>query len=224
MRWSRPDILNAVRELSRFMQRANPAHVKAMYHVMTYCVATPERGLLIKPNRKWNGDPNFEFEILGMSGANYATDPTTRKSISGFLVFLEGAPISMKSGQQNVVTLSSAEAELYAATQCAQDMLYAMRVLESMRLKVKKPMILQVDNKGAVDLANNWSIGGRTRHVEVRQYFLRDLKREGTILVEWVSGEEMSSDIFTKNCPGPLYEKHVKCFCGLDMYGKKNGG
>ena len=75
-----------------------------------------------------------------------------------------------------------------------------------------------------MDLDTNWLIGGRTQHVEVRQYFLHDLKHEGTIPVEWVSGEKMSSGIFTKNCPGPLYEKHVKRFCGWDMYGKKNGG
>ena len=50
-----------------------------------------------------------------------------------------------------------------------------------MGLKVKKPMILHVDNKGAVDLANNWSVGGRTRHVEVKQHFLRDMKKQGLI-------------------------------------------
>jgi hypothetical protein len=42
-------------------------------------------------------------------------------------------------------------------------------VLESMGLNVKLPMALEIDNKGAVDLANNWSIGGRTRHVDARQ-------------------------------------------------------
>ena len=54
--------------------------------------------------------------------------------------------------------MSVTEAELFAAVQCVQDMLYVMRLLESMDLKVKKPMILHVDNKGAVDLANNWSV------------------------------------------------------------------
>jgi hypothetical protein len=49
-------------------------------------------------------------------------------------------------------------------------------ILESMELKMKLPMILEMDNKGAVDLANNWSIGGRTRHVDVRQCFLWELK------------------------------------------------
>jgi hypothetical protein len=67
------------------------------------------------------------------------------------------------------VTLSTAESELVSDTQCAQHhMLFVMRrVMESIGLKVKKLMILKIDNKGAVDLANNWSIGGRTRHIEI---------------------------------------------------------
>jgi hypothetical protein len=62
------------------------------------------------------------------------------------------------------------EAELVAATQCAQDMLSNMRILESMGLKVKKPMILEIGNKGAVDLTHNWRVGGRTRHVDNISY------------------------------------------------------
>jgi len=46
-------------------------------------------------------------------------------------------------------------------------MLYVRHILESMGLKVKLPMIIEMDNMGAVDLANNWSVGGRTRHVDV---------------------------------------------------------
>jgi hypothetical protein len=218
MRWSRPDILNPVRELSRHMKVAAPVHLKAMLRVLKYCVDTPQRGLQLKPSRTWNGKPDFEFIVKGLSDANYATDPSSRKSISGYSVFLEDAPISMKSGQQKSVTLSTAEAELVSGTQCAQDMLFVMRVLESIGLKVKKPMILQIDNKGAVDLANNWSIGGRTRHMEVRQYFLRDLKMEGTILTQWLAGSEMSSDLFTKNLARPLFEQHMQTFCGVDQY------
>jgi hypothetical protein len=77
-------------------------------------------------------------------------------------------------------------------------------------MKVKKPMILEVDNKGAKDLTHNWSVGGRTRHVNVREWFLRDLKEEGTVFVEWISGDENSADLFTKNLQGPLFEYHAK--------------
>ena len=60
-------------------------------------------------------------------------------------------------------------------------------------------MILKLDNKGAHDLAHNWTIGGRTRHVDVRMQFLRELKEEGLILTEWIAGESNPSDLFTKN-------------------------
>ena len=70
MRWSRPDILNATRELSRHMKKAANRHMMAMYCVMRYCVATPEQGLFLKPNGVWNGDKDYEFKIVGMSNAN----------------------------------------------------------------------------------------------------------------------------------------------------------
>ena len=56
--------------------------------------------------------------------------------------------------------MSVAESESVSATECAQEMLFNMRVLELIGLKVKKPMILEVDNKGAVDLSHNWNVGG----------------------------------------------------------------
>ena len=53
--------------------------------------------------------------------------------------------------------------------------------------KIELPMILHVDNRGAVDLINSWSVGGRTRHVDVRYWYLRKLKEQGVIRVEWIS-------------------------------------
>ncbi len=147
-----------------------------------------------------------------MSG--YAKDVATRRSISGYSVFLEGAPFCMKSKQQNSVAISVTEAELASATMCAQDMLYGKRVIESMGLSVELPMILEIDNKGAVHLANNWSVGGRTRHMEVRQFFLRELKENGIIHTVWCPGDEMSSDLFTKNLGGELFNKHSETYCG----------
>jgi hypothetical protein len=73
----------------------------------------------------------------------------------------------MKSGQQKSVTLLLAEVELVSGTQCAKDMLFLMRVMGSIGLKVKKPMILKIDNNGVIDLANNWSIGRQTLHIKV---------------------------------------------------------
>ena len=124
----------------------------------------------------------------------------------------------MRSNTQKSVTLSVTEAEQAAAVSCAQDMLFVMRLVESMGLKVKKPMVLKLDNKGAHDLSHNWTIGGRTRHVDVRMNFLRELKEEGIILTEWIAGESNPSDLFTKNLQGPAFEKHSSKFVGFDEY------
>jgi hypothetical protein len=217
-RWTRPEIMNAVRELSRYMTGAHMAHWRAMYRVMAYCVATPSRGIRIAPDELWDGDPNFEFKVRGRADSNYAKDVETRRSISGVLTYLNGAVITTRSKMMPIVALSVTEAELFAAVMCVQDMLFIMRVLLSMGLKVQLPMILEIDNKGAKDLIDNWSVGGRLRHVEVKQFFLRELKEQGLLKVKWLCSESNTSDIFTKNLGGPLFNQHASAICGPDDY------
>jgi hypothetical protein len=59
-----------------------------------------------------------------------------------------------------------------AGVMVAQDMFYMYRLLESLELEVELPMVLKMDNSGAVNIANSWSVGGRMHHVDVRNYFL----------------------------------------------------
>jgi hypothetical protein len=128
--------------------------------------------------------------------------------------------VIQRSTMQRIVALSVSEAELFAATNNAQDMLYTNRIIESLGLNVQLPMILEVDNKGAVDLVNNYSVGGRTCHVETRQYFVRQLKEENVIKVIWTPGELNSSDLYTKNLARADFEKHTKAYVGSDKYMK----
>ena len=145
-------------------------------------------------------------------------DPETRRSVSGYATFLNGAPVTAKSKMQDCVTLSVTEAELVAATNCVQDMIYTKKVLESVGLQVELPMILHVvDNKGAKDLVNNWSVGGRTRHMDVRYHFLRKLKESNTVQIQWISTHDNCTDMFTKHLPGPVFNQHTKVFCGDDL-------
>ena len=114
--------------------------------------------------------------------SNYAKNPDDHKSISGCCITLDGALVIWQSSTQPMVSLSITEAEQCSGVQGAQNMLYSMHWLEVPELQVEKPMILEMDNKGAIDLANNWSTGGQTRHVEVGQYFLRNSKSKGWLL------------------------------------------
>ena len=183
------------------------------------CLKVPfASGLFLKPNARWDGDRNFEFTISGRSDSDYAKCPTTKRSVSGYSAYMNGAPYTRKSKMQEFITLSVTEAEAVSATACAQDMLFGMRLLESMGLKVKKPMFLEMDNKGAVDIFNNWSVSGRSRAVSVRYCFLRELKESGTIEVKWISTVENSTDLYTKNLDYKTFEKHTRNYCGSDEY------
>jgi hypothetical protein len=140
MRWSRPETYNAVRELSRFMTiGTSDAHMKAMKQVMEYCVETKDRGLVLKLNLKWNGEPYFKLAIRGISDSDFAKDPETRESVSGNSTFLGGAPVIQRSTMQIIVALSVTEAELFAATNNAQDMLYTKRIIEPWDYKYNCP-------------------------------------------------------------------------------------
>jgi hypothetical protein len=209
MKWSRHDIMNRVRELSRFMSAPTDAHLLRMYKVMNYVKQTAPLGNFIMPNVVWDGvDREFAFVIAGRSDSEYAADPDTRHSVSGGTVFLSGSVIFAFSRMQKCVTLSVTEAELVAAVEVIQNMLFSWRVLSSIGLMVTLPMIVEVDNKGAVDLANSWTATGRTRHIASRINFVRELKEEGVITVKWLSNQHMSSDIFTKNVGGSDFARH----------------
>ena len=131
---------------------------------------------------------------------------------------MNGAPIIARSNTQKYVTLSTCEAEGGAGIMVAQDMLYTYRLLGAIGLKVELPMVLEMDNKGAVDMANNWSVGGRSRHVDVRNHFLRQCKEDGLLVIRFVPGADNDSDILTKNVAYPLFKKHVVTYVGNDKY------
>jgi hypothetical protein len=219
MRWSRPDVLNATREVSQFMGRANQAHLQAMQRVLEYCVGTPERGLVLAPTGQWDGkDKNYPFIIRGRCDSEHAKCKETRRSVGGHAVYLNDAPVVIVCRKQRIVTLSVGEAELVQATEAAQDMLYVYRELTDMGLTVETPMIEEIDNSGAIDISNNWSSTGRTRHMDIRYKFLRELKEANLIRCVWIPTDSNETDIFTKSCQGPLFAKHIKKYVGEDAY------
>jgi len=176
-------------------------------------VNTKDQGLTLIPTGKWKGvNDNTAFKVTGYSDSDYAKDGETRRSVTGYCVFLNDAPIAMKSKMQEAVTLSVTEAELVAATQCMQEMLYIKKMIETLGMKVKLLMTLEVDNKGAKDLMDGWSVGGRTRHIDVRYFFLRELKEKGIAKVEWVQSQNNPSDLFTKNLNSEMFRKHSRVF------------
>ena len=174
-------------------------------------------GVVLKPTGNWDGkDKTFKFKIHGCPDSNYATDLDRRRSITGTVVYLNDAPIVFSRIMHKDVTLSPTETELAAVVTMVQDMIYVYRVITSMELQVELPMTAEMDHSGGRDLANSWSVGGRTRHVDVQMFFLHELKEEGMVVYKHIPGPDNEADIFTKNVNAGTLHKHSTKLCGND--------
>ena len=203
---SRPDLSNAIRELTKCLDRATPAAYKEMMRVIKYVLDTKSLGLKIQP--KFPKD-SVKWELYVYSDSDWAGDKDNRRSVSGYVMFLCGVPIAWRSKQQKTVALSSSEAEFVAASEAVKDILFVVQVLESLNIAVEKPVTVRVDNMGAIFMSGNNSSSARTRHVDTRWHFVRELVEDKVIEVVFVRSKDNKSDMYTKNLNGELFDNHV---------------
>ena len=200
---SRPDISNAVRELSKVADGATEGHWKELMRAINHVLNTEGLALKIKPIK--NG---IMFYLEGISDSNFAEDKETRISVFGYIVYFCGAPVAWKSKSGKSVTLSSTEAEYFAISEVAKEILFIRQILESIGIKIQYPIVIKVDNIGAMFLCNNFSTSQRTKHIDIRQHFVRGYIEDDILKVVFVRSEDNDADIFTKNVTEDLYIKH----------------
>jgi hypothetical protein len=203
---SRPDISNAVRELTKVSDGATPAHWKAMLRVIKYVIDTKMLALKLKPN--YSKDKKIYIEAY--SDSEFAGDRETRASVYGFVIFVCGAHVSWKSRSNKSVTLSSTEAEYYGASETGKEEIFVKNILESIDElpRLQLTMTLIMDNTGADYLANNQTTGQRTKHIDIGVHHVRNLITDGIIKTKVVRTNDNTADIFTKNTSETLFVKH----------------
>jgi hypothetical protein len=206
---SRPDIANVVRELSKVLDGPTEAAMKELKRAIKFVLATRNYGLKIEPDAS-QGEGDWEMKIF--TDSEYAGDKNTRISVGGYIIFLLGVAILWKSKAQKSVTLSSAEAEFVALSEAAKEIKFVVMILESLGIRVKLPIVVRVDNVGAIFMSENVSTSSRTRHVDIRYHYVREFVEDGFIKIIFVKSEENLSDGFTKNITGTLYDAHTREF------------
>ena len=170
------------------------------------CIGFKVLALKLQPSIR----KDLKYKIEVYSDSEFAGDPETRTSVYGFITFFCGAPVSWKSKSNKCVTLSSTEAEYYAASEAAKELLFLSNIIEGMKEKERMilPMILRMDNTGAIYIANNQTTGPRTKHIDIRTHYVRNMIIEGLIKTLFVKSADNTADIFTKNTSESIFIDH----------------
>ena len=203
---TRPDITYGVGIISRFMEKPYQSHLQAAKRILRYVSGTRDHGILYSYTDN--------FDLLGYTDSDWAGDTETRKSTSGYAFFLGSGVISWSSKKQQVVALSTAEAEYMALASGACQAIWLRWMLRELMHEQAGPTKLMCDNKSAIALAKNPVFHGRSKHIDIKYHYIREQVKDGEIELNFCRSEDQIADILTKPLKADLFER-LKTMLGV---------
>ena len=127
--------------------------------------------------------------LEGYTDADLAGDIDLRKSTSGYLTTFAGGAISWQSKLQKCVALSTTEAEYIAFTEACKEMLWMKNMLQELGIDQDR-YVLKCDNQSAIYLGRNSTFHSRTKHIDIRYHWIRDVLEEKKVHLDKVHTNE----------------------------------
>ncbi|WVZ92355.1 hypothetical protein U9M48_038428 [Paspalum notatum var. saurae] len=197
--FTRPDITYAVQQVCLHMHDPREPHLTALKRLLRYLRGTVDHGLLLHRSSS--------TELVVYTDADWAGCPDTRRSTSGYAVFLGGNLVSWSSKRQPVVSRSSAEAEYRAVANGVAEASWLRQLLAELYSPLAKSTLIYCDNVSAVYLSTNPVQHQWTKHVEIDLHFVRDRIAIGDVRVLHVPTTFQFADIFTKGLPSSTFSE-----------------
>ncbi|CAK9820236.1 Copia protein [Anthophora plagiata] len=204
---TRPDISASVAILSQHNKEPTTVDWTEAKRVVRYLKSTIHYELRL-------GQRDAKKGLIGFADADWAQNKSDRKSNSGYLFKYYGAPISWSCRKQACVALSSTEAEYVALAEASQEGLWIRRLLEDFTGKVQEKTPIYEDNQSCLKLICNNRFNHRTKHIDTKYHFVKELQVQGIMDYQYCPTEQMTADMLTKPL-GRIRLKSIAEGCGL---------
>ncbi|XP_073154150.1 secreted RxLR effector protein 161-like [Henckelia pumila] len=189
---TRPNISYVLGLVSRFMSKPSREHWQAVNLLFRYLKGPSNLKLVYS---------NHSAETCEVKGyCDYASDLDKRRSISGYVFTVGGNIVSWKSSLQNVVALSTTEAEYISLTEAVKEGLWIKGFVFELGFDQKMVTIFY-DSQSAIHLSKNYVFHERTKHIDVRLHFLRDIITQGVVNIQKIDTLVNPTDMMTKVIP-----------------------
>ena len=194
--------------------RLIPSCMHAAEHCLKYIAGTPTEGIRYGRDNTPLHEERGPHQLWGFVDADFASDSETRRSHTGYCLFLNGGPISWKSTRQQSVSLSTAEAEWYAASEAGKEIVYLRSILDDFGQQQHGPTKLYEDSRAVICMAENPVNRKASRHIDTRRYWIGEAVAAKVIKLLPCTTQKMVADALTKSLPLATFEKHRRAMLG----------
>jgi len=226
----RPDISPHAIKLSQYLDNPAREHYHAAKLLVDYLAATITEGIYYWRDEPVDSLPEGDLptlhadnhtlsatlhqDLTGFVDSDWAGDTIRRKSISGIAIMLAGGVVAYKSKRQEVIALSTTEAEFVAACDAGKVILFFRSILEDLGIPQDHATVLYEDNMGALLMANAKQPTRRTRHMDIKHFSLLDWVERDLVLLQTVTTHDNAADAMTKFLPKQLFYRHFDTYMG----------
>jgi hypothetical protein len=192
-----PNIAYVVQQDCLHMHDPREPHLAALKRILRYIRGTLHLGLHLRSST--------QDDLVVYSDADWAGCPDTRKSTSGYDVFLGDNLVSWSSKRQNNVSRSNAEAEYRVVANGVAEASWLRHLLHELHIPIRRATIVYCDNVIAVYMSSNPVQHQRTKHIEIDLHFVREKVAMGVVRVLHVPTTSQFVDVFKKGLPSSVF-------------------